>query len=75
MSSVEIGRRFVYHAPTETTRQIHEEWRTHAVWLAEHLNDLQGGDTREKALAFTAMEEMTFWIHAHIARNLSTEWS
>ena len=38
--------------------------------MAERLNALPGGETREKSLAFTALEEMSFWVHAHIARNL-----
>lgn len=66
----ELDRRFTYHAPDEATRALHDEWRTHERWYADHLNELPGGETREKSLAFTALEEMTFWVHAHIARNL-----
>lgn len=70
MDRAELERRYVYHPPNEETRGLHEEWRKHEMWYAEHINDLPGGDTREKALAFTALEETTFWVHAHIARNL-----
>ena len=66
----ELDRRFTYHPPDEHTRDLHNEWRTHERWYADHINDLPGGDTREKALALTALEEATFWVHAHIARNL-----
>lgn len=69
-TSEELERRFTYHAPDEATRDLHNEWRKHERWYADHLNDLPGGETREKSLAFTALEEMTFWVHAHIARNL-----
>jgi hypothetical protein len=69
-TSEELERRFTYYAPDEATRALHEEWRTHERWYADHINELPGGDTREKALAFTALEECTFWVHAHIARNL-----
>ncbi len=57
-TSEELERRFTYHAPDEGTRELHNEWRRHERWYAEHLK------------AFTALEEMTFWGHAHIARNL-----
>ena len=70
MESSELKRRFSYHAPDDSTRELHDEWRKHERWYAEHLNDLPGGDTREKSLAFTALEEAMFWTHAHIARNL-----
>lgn len=66
----ELDRRFTYHPPDEYTRPLHEEWRKHERWYAEHINDLPGGDTREKATALTKLEEATFWVHAHIARNL-----
>jgi len=69
MTPEEIERRFVYHAPDERTRGIHEEWRHHERWYAEHLADF--APSRELSLAFTKLEEMTFWVHAHIARNLT----
>ena len=65
----EIERRYSYHAPDEATRSLHDEWRRHERWYAEHLNEFES--SRELALAFTALEELSFWVHAHIARNLS----
>lgn len=70
MDQAEIERRYTYHAPDEATRELHNDWRKHEKWYAEHINSIPGGDTREKALALTALEEATFWTHAHIARNL-----
>lgn len=66
----ELERRFTYHAPDEATRGLHDEWRKFERSYAHLLNELPGGETREKSLAFTALEEATFWVHAHIARNL-----
>jgi hypothetical protein len=41
--------------------------------VAARINSLPG-DSREKSLAFTALEECAFWIYAHhIARNLKGE--
>lgn len=69
-SSEELDRRFTYHAPDEATRTLHNEWRGHERWYADAIDGLPGGETREKSLALTALEEATFWVHAHIARNL-----
>lgn len=67
----ELERRFTYHPPTDpTVRALHDDWRNHEKWYATHINDLPGGESREKSLALTALEEATFWVHAHIARNL-----
>lgn len=71
LSKEELERRFTYHAPDLTTRGIHDEWRNHEMWYAEHLNEFD--DSRELSLAFTKLEEMTFWVHAHIARNITKE--
>lgn len=73
LDEAELDRRFTYHAPTDTTRALHEAWRGFERRFAEAINDLPGGDTREKSLAFTKLEETTFWVHAHIARNLPHE--
>jgi hypothetical protein len=66
----ELTRRFTYHPPDNATRHLHEEWREHERWMANAINNLRGGETREKSLALTALEEQAFWVHAHIARNL-----
>lgn len=84
LSPEEIERRFTYYAPDEATRALHEEWRRHEREFAELLNAVpafrvgdafghhpgQSFGSRELSLAFTALEELTFWVHAHIARNL-----
>lgn len=64
----ELDRRFTYHAPDEATRMLHEEWRGVEREYAHRLNVL--GESREVSLAFTKLEELAFWVHAHIARNL-----
>lgn len=71
MDPREIDRRFLYHAPTEGTRELHDKVRyltlTYAHAMAELLD---GQSSREISLVFTALEESSFWAHAHIARNL-----
>jgi len=69
MIQAEIDRRFVYHAPTEETRKIHDAIRAEEIRHANAMNDLMGGESREASLMFTALEESSFWAHAHIARN------
>ena len=69
-SAEELERRFTYHPPDDATRVIHEEWRINEREYANAIDALPGGETREKALALTALEEATFWVHAHVARNL-----
>lgn len=73
LTANDLERRFGYHPADEKTGPLHDEWRMHEYWYAEHINDLPGGDTREKALALTALEEAAHWVHAHIARNLSKD--
>lgn len=70
MNQAELLRRFTYHAPDAATRDLHNDWRDLFLGFADELNDLPGGDTREKATAFTKLEELEMWVHAHIARNL-----
>lgn len=70
LSQEEIDRRYTYHPPDDPKiRKLHDDFRKHERWMAHAINDLPE-DSREKSLAFTALEEMSFWIHAHIARNL-----
>ncbi len=68
MERTEIERRFVYHAPTEETRLVHEEIRRLTLDFASRMNELME-ESREKALFYTALEEASFWAHADIARN------
>lgn len=65
----ELRRRFVYHAPTAETRGIHDAIRALTLDYARRLNALVGGPSRESSLMFTALEEASFWAHAHVARN------
>ncbi len=69
MENSEINRRFDYHAPeSEFTVKKHEYVRARVKDLALLLNDLVP-EGREKALAFTALEEVLMWTNAGIARN------
>ena len=70
MTPEEMARRFKYHAPSETTRDLHEDLREATLEFAAKMVALLPGDSREKSLAFTAFEESQFWAHAHLARNL-----
>lgn len=71
----DIKTRFDYHAPDEKTRELHNKVREITKEFATTINkipgpEMQGAMTREMALAFTALEECSFWLHAHIARNI-----
>lgn len=70
MLPAEIERRFRYHAPTESTRDVHNAVRDATLEYAKKLNEILSGDeSREVSLMFTALEESAFWAHAHLARN------
>lgn len=69
MDDAEIERRFTYHRPEgdritqhDSIREFYKDW---AYLLKATLPD-----GREKSLAFTALEESSFWAHAAVARNL-----
>lgn len=70
MTKEELERRFVYHAPTDETRGVHDRARSLTRAFAAEMEGLLPGESREKALFFTALEEASFWSHAHIARNM-----
>lgn len=70
MDRVERERRFKYHAPTLSTQGLHNSIRDEVLSFAERLDLLLPGESREKSLFFTALEESQFWAHAHLARNL-----
>ena len=63
----DILRRITYHRPEGTKVTIHEDirlaYKDFALALAQALPD-----GREKSLAFTALEESSFWAHAAVAR-------
>ncbi len=73
MDEAEIRRRFEYHAPNAETRDLHDMLRVIEIERAKMLNDLLPGESREKSLMFTALEEAQFWAHAHVARNVGRE--
>lgn len=67
ISPAEIERRFTYHRPVGDKIMDHDdirlEFKRFALLLRERL---PAG--REKSLAFTALEEASFWAHAAVAR-------
>jgi hypothetical protein len=66
----EIERRFRYHAPTDETRVVHDTVREEMLAFAFLMNDLLPGESREKSLFFTELENASYQAHAHIARNM-----
>lgn len=73
LSFVELERRFTYHAPNVATRDLHNYLRAAVKRFAKELNFILGEPSREASLAFTSLEEASFWAHAHIARNVGRE--
>jgi hypothetical protein len=67
MEQQEIETRFKYHSPKEGQPEIYVKIRDKAKELAILINDVCP-ESREKALAFTALEEAVFWANAGIAR-------
>lgn len=68
MEEAEIKKRFTYHPPKGDQPKKYEVIRAQAHLLANLINDLCP-ESREKALAFTALEEAVMWANASIARN------
>lgn len=67
MQQDDLNRRFDYHRPDAVAQQKHQDVRDAAKALATTLNDnLPEG--REKASAFTNLEQAMFWANAAIAR-------
>jgi hypothetical protein len=64
----EIESRFTYHAPKGDQPARYVELRDKAKEFAILVNKLCP-ESREKSLAFTAIEESVFWANASIARN------
>lgn len=67
MEEAELGRRFIYHKPKEGQPHKYEILRGYARELAKRVEDLCP-ESREKALAFTKIEEAVMWANAAIAR-------
>ena len=67
IDAAEIERRFTHHTPDEERAKSHNhvraDFKEFATQLAEDLPE-----SREKSLAFTALEEASFWAHAAVAR-------
>lgn len=66
----EIVNRFGFHKATEVTGTLHRDVRRLHMDLASAL-DLLLPDSREKALAFTHLQESAMWSNAAIACNLA----
>jgi len=64
----DLENRFTYHPPTITQQQKYENIRKNLKWIAELINEMCP-DSREKSLAITHLEEVSFWSNASIARN------
>lgn len=66
--SEDINNRFKFHpANTPERREAHEQVRAICRDMAHVLNSILP-DGREKALAFTHLEEVMLWSNAGIAR-------
>lgn len=68
----ELENRFTYHPPTPDSVPKYTEIRNSAKALAEVIYTLCP-PSREKALAFTKLEEAVMWANAAIARNQKHE--
>jgi hypothetical protein len=68
IDSAEIEKRFSHHVPNEVKASTHgdirEAYKEFAGRIAEQMPE-----GREKSLAFTALEESSFWAHAAVARS------
>jgi len=62
----DIKRRFTYHRPEGDKVIEHDDIRLAYFAFAIGLAQLPEG--REKSLAYTALEESSFWAHAAVAR-------
>lgn len=62
---------FHYHPPTAEGAQVHQALSRHYTALAEQIEQMLP-EGREKALAYTKLEESKFWASAAVARNPAT---
>jgi len=67
ITPADIERRFTYHRPEGSKVDEHNDIRADFKDFADDLRE-QLPEGREKSLAFTALEEASFWAHAAIAR-------
>jgi hypothetical protein len=63
----ELEKRFTYHAPKGNQPERYERLRGQALEFAKKIDELCP-ESREKSLAFTALEEAIMWGNAAIAR-------
>ena len=66
MTNDEISERFGYHKPAGESTRTHMQTRVMYSYIAGFLDESLP-DGREKALAFTALQESSMWAHAAIA--------
>lgn len=69
IDDAEIEKRFTHHVPGDKRTPLHTEARALFKNFAEDLALLLP-ESRETSLAFTALEESSFWAHAAVARNV-----
>lgn len=69
MWTEDFQRRFDFHQATQVSQVRHASVRDTFKETAFELARLPDG--REKSLAFTALEEASFWAHAAIAREVT----
>ncbi len=67
MDNLELETRFTDHKPVGNQHYRYEQLRAKGRELAE-LIELYCPESREKALAFTKLEEAIMWANAAIAR-------
>lgn len=72
MDSEEFRNRFTYHPPKGDQPGKYEVIRSSARLFADMINDACP-ESREKALAFTKLEEAIMWANASIARHDGNE--
>jgi hypothetical protein len=72
IDAAEIEKRFTHHVPGDKKTPIHTAVRANFKDYAEEMNELLP-ESREKSLAFTALEEASFWAHAAVARNIEED--
>lgn len=68
MNAEDIEKRFTYQPPKGNQPERYVKIRAKAKELAEMLN-YDCPESREKSIAFTALEEVVMWANASIARN------
>jgi len=68
VTDFELDNRFNHHPPVGLTGIAHDQTRAEVKKLAKWLSDYLP-ESREKAVAFTKLEEVMFWANAAIARN------